>query len=171
MRRYPLGMQAALVAHVASTIGGSIGIEHLAIISVTGHADSIVITRDRREITDAPGSAPLAPRPPLEKSDHGFGSASLKVDPLESGPVVDRLVQRRLGSVKTIQISHETLEHPRGGVQRRSMPVQLRYLGSTPAAGRISPPMNSIFFPGWPYMMPYSARRLANCLPSSPGIL
>ena len=97
MRRYPLGMQAALVAHVASTIGGSIGIEHLAIISVTGDADAIVITRDRRKIADAEDVL-LWIDGLSEKSDNGIGSV-MKVHPLESGPVVVDGMERRLCSI------------------------------------------------------------------------
>src|SRR5262245_20254477 len=110
MRRHPLRMEPATVAHIPPTIDRGIRIEHLAIISTMGYSDAVVITGDRREIADTQDVL-LGVGRFSQKGHDGIGGV-VKVHPLEAGPVVVDGMKGTLCSIQPIEISHKSLDSP-----------------------------------------------------------
>src|SRR5438552_11015996 len=87
----------AKIAHVAPAVDLRIAVEQFAPPSALRHADDIVEPRHRREI--AHGDDRRAVARLAQKTDDALIGVA-KVDPLETGALEIRLVERRLHPIK-----------------------------------------------------------------------
>ena len=79
-------VKASIVSHVASTVSPSVAVQQFVVVAFGWHADSIVITRNRGEITHTQNMIILI-LGSSDEGDHGMDRI-VEVDPLETGPVV-----------------------------------------------------------------------------------
>ncbi len=82
----PVRVDAASIAHVASTVQGGIGVEQFPIEPFMRHADSIVIPRNGSEVAHAEDLLIRVIGFP-QKHDDGVRRV-MKIDPLESLPIM-----------------------------------------------------------------------------------
>src|SRR6267143_5691480 len=118
-------LKASRIPHVASPVDRSIAVQQFAVVAFARHADSIVVARDRGEVTQTQYLIILV-LGFSEEGDHGMGRIA-KVDPLETGPVVIEFMQRRLVAVEPVKVSYEPLE-PHVWLEITEMPFQARFM-------------------------------------------
>ena len=105
-----VGVKASCISHVTAPIDCGIAVEEFTIVTFVWHANSIVLVRNRGEVTHAYNLIILV-LGFSKKGDHGVGCIG-KVDPLETVPVVIEFVQRRLLAVEMVEVAYQALESP-----------------------------------------------------------